>query len=108
MLESTLLMTNLTLLTPVEMELRLAQQLKTLRLFQGLKRETLALRAGVSSASLKRFEMTGKISLSSFLKLAHALGRLDEISSLFQTSSFASMAELESRSSARIPQRGRK
>ena len=34
--------------------------------------------SGVSLGSLKRFENTGKISLESFLKLMHLLGRLKE------------------------------
>ena len=43
-----------------------------------LSQAKLADRSGVSLGSLKRFEATGRISLESFLKLLHILGRLDE------------------------------
>lgn len=42
----------------------------------------MAERSGVSLGSLKRFESHGKISLESFLKLVHLLGRLEEFSHL--------------------------
>lgn len=42
----------------------------------------MAERSGVSLGSLKRFESQGKISLESFLKLAHLLGRLEEFNHL--------------------------
>ena len=42
----------------------------------------MAERSGVSLGSLKRFEITGKISLDSLLKLTHLLGRLNEFDNL--------------------------
>ena len=60
----------------------LAARLKALRLMKKWKRATLATRSGVTEASLKRFEQSGKISPDNFLKLIFALGRLDEADEL--------------------------
>lgn len=95
------------LLTPLETQLLLARRFKTMRLTAGYKRETLALRAGVSEASLKRFEISGEISLKSLLQLAHALGRLQEFTDMFQPPEAETLAELKARTSKRIPLRGR-
>ncbi|MCI5222041.1 MAG: hypothetical protein D3924_05060 [Candidatus Electrothrix sp. AR4] len=59
------------LLTPPETEQLLAERFKTLLLQAGYKRTTLAARAGVSSASQKRVETSGQVSLKNFLRLAH-------------------------------------
>ncbi len=40
-------------------------------------------KSGVSYGSIKRFERFGKISFESLLKIAEALGRLDEFEALF-------------------------
>ena len=53
----------LSLVGPGEMGALLAGRVKTLRLLKGWTRETLARRAGVTAASLKRFETSGKASL---------------------------------------------
>lgn len=95
------------LLTPVETQLLLARRFKTMRLTVGYKRETLALRAGVSEASLKRFENSGEISLKSLLQLAHALGRLQEFTDMFQPPEAETLAELKARTTRKIPRRGR-
>lgn len=99
--------TMLTLLGPAEMGKSLADRAKALRLLKGWTRETLAKRAGVSAASLKRFETTGKASLELVLKLAHALSRLDEFGKLFQPPAAQSIEELERRSTKSIRKRGR-
>ena len=39
-------------------------------------------KSGVSYGSIKRFERSGKISFESLLKIAEALGRLDEFETL--------------------------
>ena len=62
------------ILTPNEMEKLLAERFKVLRLQAGLKRTTLAQRAGVTVASLKRFETSGRIFLKNLLRLAHTVG----------------------------------
>jgi HTH-type transcriptional regulator / antitoxin HipB len=97
----------LTLLGPGEVGLRLGGHVKALRLDRGWTRDTLASRAGVSSASLKRFETTGKASLELVLKTACALGRLDEFGKLLQPPPAGSIEELERRAAKPAPKRGR-
>ena len=95
------------LLTPPETEQLLAERFKTLRLQAGYKRTTLAARAGVSPASLKRFETTGQVSLKNLLRLAHALGRLPEFADLFTPPEARSLAELRKLNQQKTPKRGR-
>ena len=93
--------------TPPEVEKQLATRIKSLRLQAGYKRTTLAQRAGITVASLKRFETTGQISLKSLLCLAHALDRLPEFSRLFEVSKATSLAELRGQAQKQPPKRGR-
>ena len=97
----------LTFLSPVEIAGSLAGRAKELRLLHRWTRATLAARAGVSSASLKRFETTGKASLELVLRVAHALGRLGEFETLLRPPAARSIAELEERTSRPAPKRGR-
>jgi len=94
--------------TPNEVERTLAQRVRGLRLRAGWKQATLAERSGVTLASLKRFEGTGKVSLESLLRLVHALGRLDEFDQLLRPPAFRSLDELEARISKPMPKRGRR
>jgi len=98
---------TLTLRTPTETAAALAQQAKALRLLKNWTRATMAQRAGVTASSLKRFEQTGKASVELVLKVAHALGRLDEFNKLLQPPPAQSMAELERRAAKPAPKRGR-
>ena len=92
------------LLTPEEAAQQLAEKVQALRLARNWKQVTLAERSGVTVASLRRFERTGKTSLQNLLKLTFALGRLGDFESLFQQPSARSIAELETK--ARKPRRG--
>ena len=56
----------------------LASRHKILRKNAGFTQSELAARSGVSLGSIKRFELTGHISLESLLKLAHVLNRLND------------------------------
>lgn len=80
---------------PSEMASLLGSRAKALRLQQGWKRSTLAARAGVTDASLKRFENTGKASLDLVLNVAMALGRLEEFDALLRPKPAQTMEELE-------------
>ncbi len=71
------------LMAPGEMAMHLAKQLRNKRLCLNLSQQTLAARAGVSYAVLKKFERTGQISLKSLLKLALILDSLEEFKDLF-------------------------
>ncbi len=99
---------NVSIRTPDETARALAHRAKSLRLMQGFKRETLAQRAGVTVASLKRFETTGKGSVELLLKVVFALGRLDEFADLLQPPSARSMADIERQSRHAVPKRGRR
>lgn len=74
--------------------LNIKEQARTLRLSQNLSQEGLAKRSGVSLASLKRFEASGKISLESLLKLAQVLGALEDFKSLFKAKEIKSLDEI--------------
>lgn len=91
--------------TPEDIARELALKLKALRLTKKWKRSTLAERSGVTEASLRRFEQTGKISLNHFLKLVHALGRLDDTTSLLNPPEAESLKELKQKEK-KISQRG--
>jgi transcriptional regulator with XRE-family HTH domain len=91
--------------TPEDIAQDLALKLKALRLTKKWKRSTLAERSGVTEASLRRFEQTGKISLNHFLKLVHALGRLDDTTSLLNPPEAESLKELKQKEK-KISQRG--
>jgi hypothetical protein len=54
----------------------------------------LAARSGVTSASLKRFERTGHIELTSLIKLAIALDSTEGLDQLLSKKSFKSINEI--------------
>ena len=56
----------------------LALKHKAIRKQVGLTQSELAKRSGVSLGSVKRFELTGQISLESLLKLVQILNRLND------------------------------
>ncbi|MEA1967451.1 MAG: helix-turn-helix transcriptional regulator [Thermodesulfobacteriota bacterium] len=91
--------------TPEETSKDLSRRLKELRLIKKWKRSTLSKRSGVTQSSLRRFEQTGKASMENFLKLIHALGRLDEAESLLQPPTAQSFEELK-REEQTISKRG--
>lgn len=94
------------LLTPPAAQRMLADRVREARIALGLKQTTLAERAGVTLATLRRFEQKGEISLKYLMRLCHALGRLDEFDQLLKAPPAASMAELESRIATRTRKRG--
>ncbi|MFH1358038.1 MAG: helix-turn-helix transcriptional regulator [bacterium] len=92
---------------PSQITLDIAKKAKELRLYFGLKRSTLAKKAGITEASLKRFELTGKISFESLLKLGFALNCLEEFFNLFPKPSAHSIKELEKQYQTKTRKRGR-
>jgi len=74
---------SLSMKTPKEVSMEIAARLKARRLSQNLTQVGVALRSGMSTASLKRFEKTGEISFVSLLKVALVLDCLDECERLF-------------------------
>jgi transcriptional regulator with XRE-family HTH domain len=97
----------LSLETPHEASRSLAERAKALRLHRAWTRATLARRAGVSAASLKRFETSGAASLELVLRLAFAMGCLGDFAQAFQVPEAASLAELEARYERPVRKRGR-
>jgi transcriptional regulator with XRE-family HTH domain len=100
-------MSDYSLKTPREVRQTLAARLRALRLARGWKQATLAARSGVSLASLRRFETSGKVSLESLLKLGFALDRLDDFDDLLLPPPAASIAELEAAEKRPARRRGR-
>lgn len=92
---------------PSEVKIKIAQGAKQLRLQKGFKRTTLAKKSGVPSSSIKRFETTGDISLSSLLKIAAVLGSLDDFLKLFPKTEPLTLKELEQIESKPLPKRGK-
>lgn len=100
-------MEEYSLRTPEKVATTLAARAKELRLAKGWRQVTLAERSGVSLASLRRFEESGRVSLRNLLRLAFALNRLDDFDALFQAPRASSMAELEAGEKRPKRQRGR-
>ncbi len=70
-------------LIPGVIEYQLVNRVKQLRKISRYSQQELATRSGVSLGSIKRFERTGKISLSALLDIALVLGRLEDFLALF-------------------------
>lgn len=85
------------IMMPEELSVQLGANAKALRLLAGWKRTTLAARAGVTGASLKRFEQTGKASLELVLRVSLSLGRLEEFAGLLEAPPARNMDELDRR-----------
>lgn len=73
----------------------LTERVKERRKELKLTQKTLALRSGVSYASVRRFEQTGDISLASLLKIAGALDCLDDFNVLFGKKKITNLKEFQ-------------
>lgn len=69
---------------PADYLLEMANKHKVIRKQAGYTQAELAKRSGVSLGSIKRFELSGQISLESLLKLLHILNRLQDLDSVLQ------------------------
>ncbi len=67
---------------PSDLLIELAQKIKIIRKQAGFTQSEIAKRSGVSLGSVKRFELTGQISLESLLKLAQILNRMNDFETL--------------------------
>jgi transcriptional regulator with XRE-family HTH domain len=72
-------------ITPSEMRIFLAKKVQEKRLSLNLSQKTLSERSGVSFGVIKKFELTGKISLESLLKISLVLGCLRKFEPIFNT-----------------------
>jgi len=93
------------LVTPEQVSKELAGRVRQLRLMRKWKQSTLAGRAGVSLASLRRFEQTGQVSLKNMLRLSFTLGRLSDYDEVLRPPPAESLAALEAL--AALPRRKR-
>lgn len=78
-------MIDVTLQTPQEIRRDIAARAQARRLLLNMSQKELAERSGVSLGSVKRFETTGEISLTSLLSIALALNDLEAFAGLFST-----------------------
>jgi transcriptional regulator with XRE-family HTH domain len=83
------------LYSPAEIARDIGKNAQALRLSKNLSRKTLAQLSGVSESSIKRFELTGSITLESMILLATALDDLAPVSNLFKLTAFSSAAQLK-------------
>ena len=88
----------LSLKMPDDMAEQLALRLRERRLEQNWSREELAHRSGVSTASIKRFELNGEIALKRLLALCFVLHDLDAFDQILKPSRIQSIADIEKRS----------
>lgn len=86
----------------------MAEQLRKRRLAKRLTQEGLANRAGVSLASLRKFEQKGQVSLVSFLKMASVLDCLPDLvkATELPDTAFESIEEVLQEKKTKTPQRG--
>ncbi|WP_404419859.1 transcriptional regulator [Marinospirillum sp.] len=78
-------MNRLQLLSPADLQEGLADYLHAQRKKQKLSRAALAERSGVPAPTLKKFELTGQISLRQFLLLWQCLDDLGRLQGLTQS-----------------------
>ncbi len=88
-------MLSISIRTPREQQVLISKRLRSLRISHNMKRASLAKMSGVSESSIKRFELTGEISLRFLLELANALGVLEQFDELFAFPVAASLGEIE-------------
>ena len=62
---------------------------------QGLSQKQLAVRSGVSYASVRRFETEGEISLSSLMRIAQVLDCMQDFDALFRTKKIIDLKEFQ-------------
>ena len=73
----------------------LVERVKKKRKQMKLSQRRLSEKSGVAYASVRRFETTGEISLSSLLKIAHALDSLKDFDELFKGQVITSLKDYE-------------
>lgn len=76
--------------SPNEINKEIAFRMSVRRKEKKITQAQLAKQSDVSLGSIKRFERTGEISLSSLIKIAFALGYEDDFEGLFARKSYGS------------------
>lgn len=98
----------MSLITVSKAQSKLAEYVRSRRLEMELTQEGLASRSGVNLRTLRKFEQKALISLESFLKLAMALGILEDIVNAAQPSKteFASIDDVLKNNKKKTPKKG--
>ena len=94
--------------TPDEIARSLAGRVRALRLQRGWTQQELAARAGLTLATYRRFERTGRIALERLLRIAVILDARAGFDQLFALPAAQSLAELAARSRDQQRKRGRR
>ena len=101
-------MINEILINPAEVSIIISSSVRAKRLSLNLTQQSLSRSSGVSYAVIKKFELTGKISLESLLKIAMALSCLNEFTNLFKINNLETFASLDELMNKKTRKRGRK
>ena len=80
--------------TAEELDKKLAERMRRIRRRRKVSQQKLSDMSGVSYGSIKRFEITGQISLLSLTKLAMALELADELRDLFTQVPYRNIQEV--------------
>lgn len=95
-------------ITPFEASQKIAQFAREKRLDLNLSQQTLSQTSGVSYSVIKKFELSGKISLESLLKIASALGCLKNFLEIFKNKTSLESTSLDELLKQKTRKRGRK
>lgn len=77
-----------------DIQLDLARRVAARRKEQHITQRELAERSNVSLGSIKRFEQTGEISLSSLMRIAVVLGYEQDLDQIFARKAYSSIEEI--------------
>lgn len=80
--------------SPEDIQLDLARRVAARRKEQHITQRELAERSNVSLGSIKRFEQTGEISLSSLMRIAVVLGYEQDLDQIFARKAYSSIEEI--------------
>jgi transcriptional regulator with XRE-family HTH domain len=69
----------MTIISPGEVQIKLAAFIRQRRLSREMTQQEMAQRSGVPLSTLRKFEQKGQVSLESFLKLLWVVGDLDTL-----------------------------
>jgi HTH-type transcriptional regulator / antitoxin HipB len=94
--------------TPSDIARSLAGRVRTLRLQRGWTQQEIAERSGLTPATYRRFERTGRISLERLLRIAVVLDAQGRFAQLFEIPTAQSLAELVERTRRATRKRGRR
>ncbi|PRA32037.1 helix-turn-helix domain-containing protein [Pseudomonas poae] len=81
--------------SPAEIAREVGENAKARRLSKNLSRKTLAEKSGISESTIKRFELTGVVTLQALILIATALDELAGVTHLFKSESPNSYDELK-------------